>query len=81
MTPLLAAASSGDTSIIEWVIKHKATLVPAALHAACSAGHNDVVELLLQQGVSVSVKDAGGRSCLMHSSAGQRRKWDFLNIC
>ena len=70
MTPLLAAVSSGDINVIEWVIKHKATLDPAALHAACSAGHNDVVDLLLQQGVSVSVMDAGGRSCLMLSSAG-----------
>jgi len=67
-----AAASVGDMSCLRLILGRENSNVDlaAAQHAACSAGHNDVLELFLQHGVSVSVKDAGGRSCLMLSSAG-----------
>jgi len=67
-----AAASVADINCLRFMLRRENSNadLSAALHAACSSGHNDVVEFLMQQGVSEAVKDSGGRSCLMLSAAG-----------
>ncbi|RYP53671.1 hypothetical protein DL768_001397 [Monosporascus sp. mg162] len=59
MLPLHAAATTGDAKIVEYLLK----ILPKineqysyALHAACSKGYEEVVQLLLEAGADVNTK-------------------------
>ncbi|KAH8723832.1 hypothetical protein GQ44DRAFT_773708 [Phaeosphaeriaceae sp. PMI808] len=59
MLPLPAAAATGDTKIVEYLLK----ILPKvneqhsyALHVACSKGYVEVVQLLLEAGTDINTK-------------------------
>lgn len=49
---LVSAARSGNAHIVQSVLAHSAPLDPDALGDACSGGHVEIVEMLLQAGVA-----------------------------
>jgi Raf kinase inhibitor-like YbhB/YbcL family protein len=76
MTPLMVAASQGETAIARLLIGAKADVNAAsqdgstALMRAASANRLDVMKLLMASGASVNAKTSGGMTPLMVAAFG-----------
>jgi serine/threonine protein kinase len=68
-TPLQLAAFHGKTKAVEALLSHPSIQIhkatqskPTALHLSVSAGHPDIVRLLLEAGASMILEDAEGKT-------------------
>jgi len=75
LTPLCAAAKSGDKRIVEMLLERKTNTTQwdvydqAPLHNAAKEGKLEIVDLLLQNGAVVDQIDGHGRTSLMLSAS------------
>ncbi|KAF5586650.1 CAMK kinase [Fusarium pseudoanthophilum] len=68
-TPLITAAEQGYVETVKLLVDRTAQLDSAslALIEAAKGGHEDVVEVLLEEGVAIETMDVSGVTALVHS--------------
>jgi ankyrin repeat protein len=78
--PLIAASSSGHTSIVELLLKTKNVDINAvdndgtnSLMAAALTGHKSVVSLLISKGIKINAQNDEGHSALMFAYNGKHQ--------
>jgi serine/threonine-protein phosphatase 6 regulatory ankyrin repeat subunit B len=88
ITPLIAAASEGQTEIAKLLVAAKADVNAkdkdgtSALMAAAARGHIDVVRLLLEAGATVNEQNIDGHTALMFAYNGKNQVetlWERYN--
>ncbi|KAK1751295.1 ankyrin repeat-containing domain protein [Echria macrotheca] len=81
LTPLDAAAISGNSGVVESLLRVGADVSNCmTLDMACYYNHLDVVELLIQAGASVSLRDRGGRTALIHAVCNGNSDPEILRL-
>ena len=83
-TPLSLAAGSGNYKLAEFLITRGARTETATdvqpIHRACAGNSPEVVQLLLDSGVSVNVKDVDGRRPLHYAARSVDENLKVLSV-